>query len=59
MNKNLFTLEKDHNALSKKSDVLSYDIKHTDFWTIKGTGSYKSVKPKAGISKVDLQMAEN
>jgi len=49
MNKNLFTLERDHKNKLRKSENIEYDIKRTDFWTIKKNESLMSMKPRGNI----------
>ena len=51
MNKNLFTLERDHKSKFRKSEQMEYDLKRTDFWTIKKNESLMSMKPRANFNK--------
>jgi hypothetical protein len=51
MNKNLFTLERDHKNKLRKSEKIEYDIKSTDYWTIKKNESLMSMKARTDFNK--------
>ena len=51
MNKNLFTLQRQHHNTLRTSAHLVYDQAHTDFWTIKRNESLMSTKPRANVRK--------